>query len=91
MAGVEEVTATDLAGDNRGAAALTLSGASADGLRRRRRGRRPRRGDRTGNRLADRFDAAADAEVAPLLPVVLGLVAAALAAAGTLARARRYR
>lgn len=41
--------------------------------------------------LSERFDQASDAEVHPLLPIALGVVAAALAGAGTLARARRYR
>jgi hypothetical protein len=38
-----------------------------------------------------RFDAAADAGASPAVPVALGLIAAALAAGGTLARGRRYR
>jgi hypothetical protein len=41
--------------------------------------------------LEDRFEAVADAGVEPLLPAVLGLVAAALAASGILDRGRRYR
>ena len=41
--------------------------------------------------LEDRFDAAADAGIHPVLPVALGVLAAVLAVAGTLARGRRYR
>jgi hypothetical protein len=41
--------------------------------------------------LEDRFDAAADAGIHPALPVALGVLAAVLAVAGTLARGRRYR
>lgn len=41
--------------------------------------------------LEDRFDAAADADIHPIVPVALGVVAAVLAAAGVLARGRRYR
>jgi len=41
--------------------------------------------------LEDRFDAAAGAGIPPALPVALGVVAAVLAVAGTLARGRRYR
>lgn len=41
--------------------------------------------------LEDRFDAAAGAGIHPVLPVALGVFAAVLAVAGTLARGRRYR
>ena len=41
--------------------------------------------------LEERFDAAASAGVHPALPVALGVLAAVLAVAGTLARGRRYR
>jgi hypothetical protein len=41
--------------------------------------------------LAERFDAAGAADVQPWMPLVLGGAAAALAAAGILARGRRYR
>ena len=41
--------------------------------------------------LEDRFDAAADAGIQPVLPVALGVLAAVLAVAGTLARDQRYR
>jgi len=41
--------------------------------------------------LEERFDAAADAGIHPVLPVALGVLAAVLAVAGTLARGRRYR
>ena len=41
--------------------------------------------------LEERFDAAAGAGVHPALPVALGVLAAVLAVAGTLARGRRYR
>jgi hypothetical protein len=94
-AGVDEVAAADARGDNRGAADLAQS-ISSDG---------PGSADAfvaatevaaanvvsAAGDLRERFDAAADADVMPLVPVVLGLAAAALAAAGTLARGRRYR
>jgi hypothetical protein len=68
---------------------LTLEGASATHFR---------RADDTASgavvgsaaNLEDRFDAVADAGVEPLLPVILGSTAAALAAYGVYARARRY-
>jgi hypothetical protein len=90
LAGVDEVAATDTGGDNRAAAAATLSGDSAAGFE---AASRAARSDvaRTTDELARRFDRAASAEVEPLVPLGLGVVAAALAAAGTLARGRRYR
>jgi hypothetical protein len=47
--------------------------------------------DRETASLEERFDAAADAGIHPVLPVALGVLAAVLAVAGTLARGRRYR
>jgi hypothetical protein len=85
------VRATDLdQGDNRAAAALSLTGASSDAFEKAD-------GIATDNvtsedqSLANRLDAASGADVEPLLPIVLGLLAAVLAVAGTLARGRRYR
>lgn len=90
VAGVDEVTAADLGGDNREAARLTLEGASAAGFAEADAAATDAV-DRTAFDLADRFSAAAAADVIPLVPLVLGLVAAALAAVGIFARARRYR
>jgi len=59
--------------------------------------RSPQPGTAAGNAAAetadleDRFDAAAGADVHPLVPIALGVAAAVLAAAGVLARGRRYR
>lgn len=47
--------------------------------------------EREADDLAERFDAAGDADIHPLVPIALGGVAAVLAAAGTLARGRKYR
>lgn len=47
--------------------------------------------DAEADDLAERFDAVDAADVSPFVPVALGAVAALLAAAGTLARGRRYR
>lgn len=44
-----------------------------------------------GDTLEDRLDAAADANVNPLIPVLLGVLAAVLAVGGILARGRKYR
>jgi hypothetical protein len=88
-AAVDEVRALDEGGDNRGAADLALT-ASQDAY-----------GDAAAiatagvdnevGELRDRFDAAEAAGVHPAVPVLLGGVAALLAAGGTLARGRRYR
>ena len=87
----DEVRATDLdSGDNQAAAENTLGGASLDAFQ----VADTATGDAVDQAfvdLRDRFDGAADAGVHPALPIVLGVVAAGLAAAGTLARARRYR
>jgi hypothetical protein len=86
---VGEVQTTDESGDNRAAADLALSSSAtayeaADEVA-------GANVEREVDELRDRFDAAEAAGVAPAVPVVLGLVAALLAAAGTLARGRRYR
>ena len=44
-----------------------------------------------GDTLESRLDAASDANVTPLIPVLLGMVAAVLAVGGILARGRKYR
>jgi hypothetical protein len=85
------VRATDLDdGDNRGAAADTLSGTSfqtfqaADELA-------SELVSTEDTSLGDRLSNASGADVDPVIPTVLGLLAAGLAMAGTLARGRRYR
>lgn len=86
-----EVRATDLdSGDNQAAAEITLDGASLDAFEAADTAA-GEAVDQAFVDLGDRFDSAADAGVNPAVPIVLGVVAAALAAAGTLARARRYR
>jgi len=93
---VEEVRATDLDdGDNRAAADNTLGddpeeGSSADRFETANTAATEAVGE-ASDALNTRFDAASDAQISPLVPIALGLVAAGLAAAGTLARARRYR
>jgi hypothetical protein len=85
------VRSTDLeAGDNRGAADITLSGASFDAFQTADDIATDNVADEDES-LAARLDAARDADVEPALPIVLGVLAAVLAAAGTLARGRRYR
>jgi hypothetical protein len=87
---VGEVEATDLGGDNQAAAAVTLEGESLTTY------------ERASSVAADdvaaadaaitrRFDKAADADIHPVVPLVLGVAAAALAVAGILGRGRRYR
>jgi hypothetical protein len=77
-------------GDNRAAARSTLDGESkaafdtADGMA----------GDAVeaaDTALADRLYAATAASVSPLIPILLGVLAAVLAVAGTLSRGRKYR
>lgn len=88
-AAVDEVRALDEAGDNRGAADLALT-TSQDAYR-NAAGIAETGVDNEVGELRDRFDAAEAAGVHPAVPVLLGGVAALLAAAGTLARGRRYR
>ncbi|MGH9211561.1 MAG: hypothetical protein ACRD2C_12890 [Acidimicrobiales bacterium] len=96
-AAVEAVRATDLDdGDNQAAAASTLGeddqdeATSAEAFRAADAAATEAVDDALG-RLSTRFDAASDAEIHPLVPIALGVIAAALAGAGTIARARRYR
>jgi hypothetical protein len=102
LAAVDQVEATDTGGDNRGAAVLAQStepGGSAGAYEAAAGGTADERetGTAAGNveterlDLVDRFDAAGDADISPLVPIVLGILAAVLAAGGTLARGRRYR
>ena len=103
IASVEQVETADLAGDNQGAADLALSPEGSAGTYALAAtgsiepDADPAPGSALGNvavetaDLEDRFDAAADADIHPVVPVLLGLLAALLAAAGTLARGRRYR
>lgn len=86
-----QVRATDLeSGDNQAAAGNTLDGASLDAFQAADTAA-SEAVDQAFTDLSDRFDGAADAGTHPAIPIVLGVVAAALAASGTLARARRYR
>src|SRR5690606_32733324 len=90
---VEEVRAIDEGGDNRAAATVvrsTAPGGSADAYE----AADAIAADNVARERADlerRFEQAAGADLPPLLPVVLCGLAAVLAAAGTLARGRRYR
>lgn len=92
---VEEVQAADEAGDNREAANLVLSqseeGAGSQDAYEAAVALVQDNVDRASSDLVDRFDAAADANVEPAVPVVLGGLSGLLAAAGVLARGRRYR
>lgn len=87
---VDQVEATDLAGNNQGAADITLEGES---LTTYERASRVAADDVTAAdaAISRRFDKAADADIHPVVPLVLGVAAAALAVAGTLGRGRRYR
>jgi hypothetical protein len=87
---VDQVEATDLGGDNQAAAAVTLEGESLTTY------------ERASTVAADdvaaanaavtrRFDKASDADIHPVVPLALGVGAAALAVAGILGRGRRYR
>lgn len=90
-----EVRLRDEQGDNRGAAALALStlpdaAGSADAFQDANRIASDNV-EREGAELQRRFEAAADTDIQPLLPITLAGLAAVLAAAGILARGRRYR
>lgn len=86
-----QVRTTDIDdGDNQSAAENTLQGESYDAFQ----AADSAAGEavvRAFADLRDRFDSAGDAGVQPFVPAAVGVVAAGLAAAGTLARARRYR
>ncbi len=92
---VDQVQAADERGDNQAAALLALSTSpdeagsqdayeAADAIASDNVGRE-------ADDLAGRFDAAGDADIQPIVPIALGGLAAVLAAAGTLARGRKYR
>ena len=85
-----QVQEADAEGDNRQAADIVLTGDSATAFAAADSGVAAAVHDAEGA-LADRLDAASDAEVPPLVPIALGALAAGAAAAGVLARARRYR
>jgi hypothetical protein len=86
----QQVQEADAGGDNREAADIVLTGDSATAFAEADE-RAADAVERAEGALADRLDAASDAEVNPLLPIALGALAAGAAAAGVLARARRYR
>ena len=92
---VEQVQAADERGDNRAAADLALSISSdAEGTADAYQAASAIAADNVDHEaadLAERFDAAGGADIPPLVPITLAGVAALLAAAGTLARGRRYR
>ncbi len=92
---VEEVQAADEEGDNREAAHRALSTSTeVDGTKNTYEAANTIAADnvtREADELAARFDAAGDADIAPIVPIALGGLAAVLAAAGTLARGRKYR
>jgi hypothetical protein len=90
IAGVEAVEAADEAGDNREAADLTLNGASSAGFQRATVAA-SNAVMATGDDVTARVDAAESGSVDATAPIVLFGLAAALAAIGVLARARRYR
>lgn len=90
VAGVAEVEALDAGGDNVAAGAAALDGGSAIGYR-EARSAVVDTVNRSAADLTDRLEVAADANVEPLLPLGLGILAAGLAAAGVLARGRSYR
>jgi hypothetical protein len=86
-----EVRPADLdRGDNQAAAANTLEGTSADAFRAADTATGEAVDDAFVD-LRDRFDRAADVAIPAWLPIILGMVAAVLAAGGILARGRLYR
>ena len=92
---VDQVQATDESGDNRAAAQLALSTSpddtgSADAYD-AAIAVAERNVESESADLAERFDAAGDADIPPVVPIALGGLAAVLAAAGILARGRKYR
>ena len=87
---VSSVKDQDAAGDNQGAIAMTLDGDSAKAFEAANSAVADEL-DGTAGGLRQRIDRARDATVSPLIPLALGVLAALLAAAGILARGRRYR
>ena len=87
---VADVEATDMQGDNRGAAEITLTGTSFEQYQSAAAGIDDSV-DREAATLADRIDEAGSAGISPFVPLGLGTLAAGLAAAGILDRGRRYR
>jgi hypothetical protein len=90
VAAEQQVQEADSGGDSQGAADIVLTGDSATAFAEADEGAAEAVGQADGA-LAERLDAASDAEVPPLVPIALGALAAGAAAAGVLARARRYR
>jgi len=89
--GVAEVRRTDEEdGDNRAAAAITLTGASFTGYE-EASAAIVDRVDTEARDLGDQIDEAGAAGISPLVPLALGVLAAGLAVAGILDRGRRYR
>ena len=91
MSAVDQVADLDLLqGDNRAAAAVTLDGESAAAFE----GAAELAEERVGLSSAEldrRFRRAADGDVAPAIPVLAAVFAAALAAWAVLRRSRNYR
>ncbi|HET6949124.1 MAG TPA: hypothetical protein VFI47_02050 [Acidimicrobiales bacterium] len=87
---VEQVSATDAEGKNQAAAEITLTGDSSSSYARASDAAAVDV-DAADHRLRRRFDKASSADVHPVVPLVLGMVAAVLAVAGILGRGRRYR
>jgi hypothetical protein len=95
IAAVGQVRETDEGGNNQQAARLALSTAedaegSGDAFQ-AANALALESADGEADDLAERIDAAGAADIHPLVPIGLGGVAAVLAAAGTLARGRKYR
>jgi hypothetical protein len=87
---VASVAETDAGGDNQAAIGMTLDGPSADAFE-AASGAVTDELSGTADDLRHRIDRARNATVEPLIPLALGVLAALLAAAGILARGRRYR
>ena len=90
LAGEGAVEQADMAGNNRQAAQLALTDASATGYQAAAQVVQDDV-DQAGEALADRIEGAEAASISPLVPLALGALAAGLAAAGILYRGRRYR
>jgi hypothetical protein len=90
IAGAGAVEEADMAGNNREAASLALTDASATGYNAAAQVVEDDV-DEAGDALADRIEGAEAASINPLVPLALGALAAGLAAAGILYRGRRYR
>ena len=88
---VDQVADLDIRqGDNRAAAAVTLDGESADAFDRAAELAEERVGLSSAE-LDRRFRRAADGDVAPAIPILVAVFAAALAAFAVLRRSRNYR